>query len=316
VTERATATGHRRQGSISAGGDARLLPCADGWLAVNLARPDDRDAVPAWLEREPDHCDTWTVVASQICDRAAGPLVERARLLGLPVAAVGSVACPAPDDALGALPIGHVRWPATDRVRTSPVVVDLSSLWAGPLCTRLLADRGARVIEVASASRPDAGRLAIDGFGDRLHANKEQVAIDLRRRGDVARLVDLVRSADVVIESSRPRALGQHGISARRFLVDEPGPRAWVSITGYGRADDGVAFGDDAAGAGGLVAWDDRGPCFVGDAIADPLTGITAAAAVDIALSRPGRWLIDVALASVAAFVADGAHGAHWAPAA
>jgi hypothetical protein len=314
VAERATAAGGHRRGSINAGGEARLLEGSDGWLAVNLARPDDRDAVPAWLERAVDDGEVWPVVTREVRARATAPLVERATLLGLPVAAIGSVRPRAVDDALGGLPVGHVRWPSHDRRGATPVVVDLSSLWAGPLCSRLLADRGARVIDVESVSRPDTGRFAIRAFGERLHAGKESVSIDLHEAADVARLAALIRSADVVIESTRPRGLAQHGIDARRFLVDQPGPRAWVSITGYGRADPRVAFGDDAAAAGGLVAWDDDGPCFAYDAVADPLTGITAAAAVEAALARPGRWLIDVALASVAAFVAGPDQGARWAP--
>jgi crotonobetainyl-CoA:carnitine CoA-transferase CaiB-like acyl-CoA transferase len=81
----------------------------------------------------------------------------------------------------------------------------------------------------------------------------------------------------------------------------------WLSITGYGRAVDRVAFGDDAAVAGGLVAFDDRGPVFLADAIADPLTGVAGAVAVDAALRAGGTWIVDAAMAKVAAWVAAGA---------
>ncbi|MBX6391224.1 MAG: hypothetical protein IRZ08_19910, partial [Frankia sp.] len=50
--ERAAAAGLARQGQLSAGGAARLLPAADGWVAVNLARIDDLDLLPAWLEQD------------------------------------------------------------------------------------------------------------------------------------------------------------------------------------------------------------------------------------------------------------------------
>jgi hypothetical protein len=65
-----------------------------------------------------------------------------------------------------------------------------------------------------------------------------------------------------------------------------------------------VAFGDDAAVAGGLVVWDHHGPCFCADAVADPTTGLVAAAAALAALGRGGRWLLDVAMAGVAAHLA------------
>ena len=77
-----------------------------------------------------------------------------------------------------------------------------------------------------------------------------------------------------------------------------------MSVTGYGRtgaAANHVAFGDDAAVAGGLVAYDAAGaPLFCGDAIADPMTGLFAAAAAFRALATGGGQLVDVAMAAVA----------------
>ena len=61
-------------------------------------------------------------------------------------------------------------------------------------------------------------------------------------------------------------------------------------VTGYGTepgSADRVAFGDDAAAAGGLVVWDERGPCFCADAVADPVTGL-ATAELCSAPSPPG----------------------------
>ena len=65
-----------------------------------------------------------------------------------------------------------------------------------------------------------------------------------------------------------------------------------------------MAFGDDAAAAGGLVAWTDDRPLFCGDAVADPLTGLTAAGACINALRTGGRWLLDVSMAAVSADLA------------
>jgi hypothetical protein len=53
--------------------------------------------------------------------------------------------------------------------------------------------------------------------------------------------------------------------------------------------------------AGGLVAGDDAGPCFLADAVADPLTGLITAAAVLEALGAGGRWVVDAAMAPMAA---------------
>jgi hypothetical protein len=65
-----------------------------------------------------------------------------------------------------------------------------------------------------------------------------------------------------------------------------------------------VAFGDVAAAAGGLVGGDTREPCFLADAVADPLVGLVTAAAVLEAAAVGGRWLIDAAMAPLAAAVA------------
>ncbi len=67
---------------------------------------------------------------------------------------------------------------------------------------------------------------------------------------------------------------------------------------------DRVGFGDDAAAGGGLVVWADSTPAFCADAVADPLTGLTAAHACLEVLAGGGRWLLDVSLSGVAAGLA------------
>jgi len=187
-------------------------------------------------------------------------------------------------------------------------VVDLSSLWAGPLCGQLLRACGMRVVKVESTRRPDGARHGNRDFFDLLNGGKESVVLDLDDRVGVASLCALLDWADVVIEASRPRALEQLGIDARSVIA-AAGPRVWLSITGHGRADPHgrrVAFGDDAAVAGGLVAWDGDRPCFVADAVPDPASGLLAAAAVVERLLAGGRWIVDVALSRTAALLASG----------
>ena len=221
-----------------------------------------------------------------------------APLLGLPVARLGE----AGPTGVAAEPLGG----APAREATGLLVVDLSALWAGPLCGDLLARAGATVVKVESHSRPDGARRGPAAFFDLLNWRKRSVALDLQRAEGTRLLHGLVQRADVVIEASRPRALAQLGISVRH-LVERGGPQVWISITGYGRTGDAanrVGFGDDAAVAGGLVAWAGRTPMFCADAVADPLTGLTAANACLEALVRGGRWLLDVSMAGVSAGLA------------
>ncbi|WP_154675661.1 CoA transferase [Parafrankia elaeagni] len=336
---RAALLGLRRGGTVSANGSCRLLRAADGWVAVNLPRPDDLDAVPALLGAAPADIltaahldagsgapedDVWAAVTAALPSHGTRDLTERAWLLGLPLAPLPLPSLPplsplSPAGAAVAAPVrvsGACRAapvPVGDQAR--PLVVDLSSLWAGPLAAHLLGRMGMRVVKVESTHRPDGARLGNPDFYRWLHTGHESTRFDFTSVAGRAGLRQLVEQADVVIEGSRPRALAQLGLDADRWVAARPG-RIWLSITGYGRqacaAGPGagpVAFGDDAAVAGGLVAWDHTPPggpvpVFCGDAIADPLTGLHAAMAV--ALCRAGGIgaLVDVALRDVAGFVA------------
>jgi crotonobetainyl-CoA:carnitine CoA-transferase CaiB-like acyl-CoA transferase len=85
-----------------------------------------------------------------------------------------------------------------------------------------------------------------------------------------------VERADIVIEASRPRALAGFGLNAEAAAASGT---TWISITAAGRNSDRIGFGDDIAASSGLVAHNNSGePVFVGDAIADPLSGLMAAA--------------------------------------
>jgi crotonobetainyl-CoA:carnitine CoA-transferase CaiB-like acyl-CoA transferase len=294
-------------GRTSAGGRCRLVQCADGWIALSLARPDDVELVPAWLESGDDPvvawCDgapqDWTVIELACAGRTVASLTERAALCGLAVFGVGEFA--------GAVPVLAERVGDADPLPMgtgrAPRVVNLAGLWAGPLAADVCARLGARVVTVESATRPDGAR-GTPGFHAWLHGRDKVATLDLRTEDGRRRLSGLLSEADVVIEGSRPRALLQMGIDARSMVAT--GPRVWVSITGAGRGEPHgmrIGFGDDAAAGGGLVGWVGDGPSFVADAAADPLTGLVAAREIVHRLDSGGRWLSDVALARVAGSV-------------
>jgi hypothetical protein len=305
--ERAALRGLSRQGPVSCGGSTHLVQAADGFVAVSLARPDDVAALEAWLGSTVPSEDPWPAVHEMAAAATASVLDERAALLGLPVAALGSVA---PRAGAFGLPVAAIRFDGRDaaaRPIEGATVVDLSALWAGPLCGQLLAEAGADVIKVESVARGDGARHGPAAFFDLLNSAKRSVALNLGTPDGRDALRRVIAAADVVIESARPRALEQMGIAAGAVLRQPRGPRVWVSITSHGRAEGAglrVGFGDVAAVAGGLVAADDNGPCFVADAVTDPVAGLVAAAAVLEALHAGGRWLLDAAMAPMAAGVA------------
>ena len=299
--ERAAIRGLARSGSISPGGSCRMLRAADGWIALNLARPDDLRLLPAWLE-ETGTADPWRRAAAGVQRRSVADLAERARLLGLPLAVVA-----APDPVAPPWLRVPVRGPrAATRSRTRPVAIDLSSLWAGPLCAQLLLRGGARVVKVESTTRPDGARFGPRAFFDLLHGGKPSVALHLETARGRERLRALIARADLVVESARPRALAQLGIDASEWVRSGAG-RTWISLTGYGRGDPEparVAFGDDAAVAAGVAhrLLPRAGtPVFCGDALADPLTGLHAALAALASWRVGGGHLLDLSLRDVTA---------------
>jgi crotonobetainyl-CoA:carnitine CoA-transferase CaiB-like acyl-CoA transferase len=177
--------------------------------------------------------------------------------------------------------------------------VDFSALWAGPLCAHLLGLAGARVVKVETPDRPDGARRGAAGFYRLLHAGHRSVVLDPATAGGRRAMAALVAAADIVIESSRPRALARFGLDARAAVA---AGTTWVSITAYGRDRDRIGFGDDVAAASGLVCREASGtPLFCGDAIADPLTGLTAAVLAASAPPGGGGVLWDVAMARVVA---------------
>jgi hypothetical protein len=298
LSERAAFLQLDRQGQTSANGSCHLIPAADGWIALNLARKDDWDLMPAWLQCSMEIC-TWTTVTEQVGRQPVSRLLERGRLLGLPIASADEP--PASPDAWFSVSRGV---PASIGSRPRPLVIDLSSLWAGPLCTHLLQRAGARVIKVESEKRPDAARLGNSDFFNLLNGGKESVALDFSRGEGRRQFLALLSKADIVVESSRPRALEQLGIVADEVIKSTPG-LTWVSLTGHGRDQPGgnwVAFGDDAAVAAGVAAATARPPVFCGDALADPLTGIHAALAAFAYWQNGGGVLLDLSLTQVTAY--------------
>lgn len=292
LAERAAHLGLTRQGDRSCGGATRLLEAAEGWLALALPRPEDVGSLPALLGIEPVG-DPWPEVEAAVRSRPAAEVAETAALLGMAASVVGESTA-----AIGATGEGRPEAPGW---RVPPLVLDLSSLWAGPLCGHLLGRAGARVVKVEASGRPDGARAGVASFFDLLNHGKASAALDLASEEGRQQLGILVQAADVVVTSSRARAVEQLGLDPAEFLAGGS-DRVWVAVTGHGWDSTRVGFGDDAAAAAGLVAWGADGrPRFAADAVADPLCGALAAERAHDAWTAGGRWFLDVSLAGAAA---------------
>jgi hypothetical protein len=284
LCERAMSSGMTIPGRTSAGGGCRLFDAVGDTIALNLARATDRELLPALFETDELDTDSLAAIAAWIAKSDAAELVNRGRSMGLAIAAeheaVVSPAGVCVELLPGSPPVGSAA--VASARRHAPRVVDLSALWAGPLAAHLLWLAGADVVKVESRTRPDAMREGNNTFYALLNQGKASVALDFRDTNDRQALLSLIGAADVVIEAARPRALAQLGIDAAQIVRTTPG-LVWVTITGHGaigEAANWVGFGDDCSVSGGLSAAlraTTGRTGFVGDAIADPLTGMLAA---------------------------------------
>lgn len=274
--ERAVLNDFTIPGRQSAGGGCRLYETRDGWIALNLARSDDRDLLPAlFRDASLDPRDD-AGITSAFSLRPSANLLTQGRELGLAIASTDEEPA-SPPVALLAEGQEVLRCP-----ENRPLVVDLSALWAGPLAGHLLSLAGGEVVKVESRTRPDAMRQGDPALFALLNQGKASALVDIGTKEGRVALIGLLRRADIVIEAARPRALQQLGIDAREILDSQPG-LVWLSITAHGAsgvAADWVGFGDDCGVAGELssaLGQAAGATGFVGDAIADPLTGIIAA---------------------------------------
>lgn len=296
LTERSAYLPLSTPGIWSANRSCRMVEARDGWIAVNLPRESDIELLPAWIDCAYD-ADPWPAIHEAARERHATDLVQAGQQVGLAVAGLETITSTAVSAPL--INMGSHEW---GTAKSSPLrVVDLSALWAGPLCGALFSEAGASVLKIDSNARPDGG-----AFYERLNGMKSHLSLDFAEASDLQKLRSEILAADVLITSARPRAFEQLGILPADIFRNNQA-LVWVAITGYGWRDGAagrVAFGDDAAAAGGLVRWSEGRPLFFGDAIADPLTGLAATAAAFEALLRGGGYMVDATLTGTAAGVA------------
>jgi Predicted acyl-CoA transferases/carnitine dehydratase len=269
--------------------NSRLIACRDGWIAVSLARDDDRDLVPAWTGASFD-THPWDAVIAAAARRSAEEMAAAAIALHLPVAVVGETRhLPQAQLSLGG--------------GGGNKVIDLSALWAGPYCAGLLAEAGFDVVKIESPARPDPTARHTPALDARINGAKRRVTMALEN----PRLMSAVSRARVLVTSARPHALAHLGLDEATVFARNPG-LLWIAVTAHGwrgPAAMRVGFGDDCAAAGGLVEWRGAEPSFMGDALADPLTGMTAAILALEALAEDRCGLLDVPLAGSAARFAE-----------
>ncbi len=323
LVERAMHAGHvgprqRQSPPHSVGGSAVLLDALDGRFVLNLARPVDRQSLPALVGRPIDPWDESALVDA-VAELRVVDLDQQAMLLGLAAAAVPNRPLGCDDAPVDPQLVAREQAPVRGPVKVGEVVesdfnkpqlkiVDFTSLWAGPLCSTLIADvvGGASMVttlKVEGTGRPDGARRGPAAFFERLNGHKTMVEVDFASATGRSQIAELVASADVVLEGSRPRVFERLGIDPAETVRQRGG--VWLSFTAYGRTgpwSNRIGFGDDVAAGAGIVASGDQ-PRFVGDALADPVGALVGAAAALHALRIGAGCVIDVALREALGFL-------------
>jgi crotonobetainyl-CoA:carnitine CoA-transferase CaiB-like acyl-CoA transferase len=191
------------------------------------------------------------------------------------------------------------------------VVLDLSRVLAGPLCTMLLGDMGAEVIKIEDPNHGDDTRAwapFVDGWSTYylgINRNKKSIVLDLKSAAGVALLRDMIGKADVLVENFRPGTLARLGFGPdeARALNER---LIYCSISGYGstgpRRDlpgyDLVIQGE--SGLMDVTGFPETGPTKVGVAITDCLAALYAVQGILLAhtsRARSGKGqFVDIAL--------------------
>ncbi|MFE9884663.1 CaiB/BaiF CoA transferase family protein [Streptomyces scopuliridis] len=119
-------------------------------------------------------------------------------------------------------------------------VLDLATLFAGPLCATMLGDFGAEVIKVEHPRKPDPSRghgPSKDGIGlwwKLLGRNKKNITLDLSTTGGREVLLKLVAESDVLIENFRPGTLEKWNLGWAELSAANP-RLVLARITGFGQ---------------------------------------------------------------------------------
>lgn len=188
-------------------------------------------------------------------------------------------------------------------------VLDLATVFAGPGCARHLADFGADVIKI---ERPDGGdtsrnvgwRDPADGqtlFWKFANRNKRTMVLDLKDDEGRRRLLQLVETADVLVENFRPGKLEALGLGPD--VLWQHNPKLVITrVTGFGqtgpyRNRPGFATVAEAmAGFAGLNGEAGRPPLLPPIALTDELTAVVGAFATMVALHAGVGQVVDVSL--------------------
>jgi crotonobetainyl-CoA:carnitine CoA-transferase CaiB-like acyl-CoA transferase len=202
---------------------------------------------------------------------------------------------------------GHAEAGSLGGVR----VLDLATLFAGPLAATLLGDFGAEVVKVEHPAQPDPSRghgPSKDGIGlwwKLLGRNKRTITLDLSKRGGRETLLRLAADVDVIIENFRPGTLEKWDLGWEELSAANP-RLVLARVTAFGQFGPYAhrpGFGTLAEAMSGFAAITGEAgapPTLPPFGLADSIAGLATAYAVLTALAARDRTgegqVIDMAI--------------------
>jgi CoA:oxalate CoA-transferase len=191
------------------------------------------------------------------------------------------------------------------------VVLDLTRVLAGPYCTMILADLGARVLKVETPGTGDDSR----GYGPfvngksayfmAMNRGKESIALDLKAPGDRRIFEQLLAKADMLVENFRPGAMERLGYGWEALSARHP-RLIYAAASGFGHGGPykaRPAYDMVVQGMGGIMSVTGHPggpPTRVGASIGDLAAGLFTAIGISAALHHrevTGKGMkIDVAM--------------------
>ena len=175
------------------------------------------------------------------------------------------------------------------------VVVDLSRILAGPYCTLMMAELGARVIKVEPPKGGDDARAYgpyVNGrstYFASVNRGKESIALDLKSDADREIFEKLLAKADVIVENFRPGTMEKLGYGWDTLHKKYP-QLIYASASGFGHTgphSKDPAYDMVVQGMGGIMSItgnEGQPPARVGMSIGDVGAGLFTAIAVNAAI--------------------------------
>ncbi len=174
-------------------------------------------------------------------------------------------------------------------------VIDLTRVLAGPYCTMILADLGARVIKVEQPKTGDDSRAygpfmnGVSAYFGSLNRGKESIALNLKDAGDKAVFAKLLTRADVLVENFRPGTMEKLGFGWDNLHADYP-RLIYAAASGFGHTgpySKRAAYDMVVQAMGGIMSvtgHPGQPPVRVGTSIGDITAGLFTAVGVNAAL--------------------------------